>query len=53
MEGAFSEAIEEYIQQVENGNWSWSTLDRYMLKFTPETRAAYRRWRAAKLAESE
>jgi hypothetical protein len=55
MEGPFSEAVEEYIRQVENGNWSWNMLDEYFLpgKFTPETIAAYRQWRAAKLAESE
>jgi len=53
MEGAFVETVENYVQAVEGGTWSWGMADEEFRpgKFTPETIAAYRKWRAAKLAE--
>ncbi|MDY3555970.1 hypothetical protein R5W24_005117 [Gemmata sp. JC717] len=54
MEGGMAAAVEEYVKAVEDGTWAWSTADDNFTKpgkFTPETVAAYKRWRAAKLAE--
>jgi hypothetical protein len=55
MEGGLWEAVEGYVEAVENGTWGWSTADKEFLtgQFTPETIAAYQKWRAAKLAESK
>ena len=55
MEGPFAAAIEGYVKAVENGNWPWSMADNEFQpgKFTPETIAAYNKWRAAKLADTK
>lgn len=55
MEGAFAVAVESYVTQLEEGNWSWSMLDNEFRpgKRTPETIAAYKKWRAVKIAEDK
>ncbi|MBX3400411.1 MAG: hypothetical protein KF873_16885 [Gemmataceae bacterium] len=55
MEGGMWVAVEDYVKSVERGEWSWSIADMNFApgKFTPETIAAYQKWRAAKLAEDK
>ena len=55
MDGPFAIAVKGYVESVENGSWPWSMADNEFLpgKFTPETIAAYKKWRAAKLAEDK
>jgi hypothetical protein len=45
--------VETQIQRLEDGDLSWNLLDDIVQgwHFTPETMVAYRKWRAAKLAE--
>ena len=58
MDGAFAEAVETHIKYFEGGNsgWGWSNLDDQILNsrnFSPETKAAYKKWRDAKVAEDK
>ena len=55
MEGGMWEAVKGYVEAVESGTWSWGTADENFApgKFTPETVAAYKRWRAARIAETK
>jgi len=51
MEGGLADAIERYVEAVENGVWSWKMADDEILygRWTAETKQAYREWRAAKM----
>jgi hypothetical protein len=55
MDGDMSAAVVEYVKYVEDGEWSWSMADEEFRpgKFAPETVEAYKKWRAAKIAESK
>lgn len=55
MDGVFAVAVADYVAAVEGGSWPWSIADEQFRqgKFSAETTAAYRKWRAAKLAESD
>jgi ribosomal protein L37AE/L43A len=55
MEGGMWEAIEEYVKSIESGVWSWEQGDRNIAggKYTAETKAAYKKWREAKIAEDK
>ena len=49
-------SVENFLASVESGDISLSTLDEIMYvdsNFTPETEAAYRRWRDAYVREME
>jgi hypothetical protein len=54
MEGPFAEVVETFVGDFESGSsgWSWSMLDDKILmgRYTVETKAAYQRWRHAKIA---
>ena len=55
MEANSGVEVEQWVKLVENGTTPWSIADNQFLpgKFTPETIAAYKKWRAAKLAENK
>jgi len=54
MEGGNEVAVRAWVNSAENGT-AWSTVDEQFGpgKFTPETTAAYQKWRAAKIAEDK
>ena len=54
MKGGSAAAVEEWVKSAETGS-PWSIVDDNILKerFTPETKAAYKRWRDAKIAEDK
>ncbi len=58
MDGGMAEAVEYNVKYFEGGNsgWGWSNLDEQILQspnFSAETKAAYKRWRDAKVAEEK
>jgi hypothetical protein len=60
IEGPFAEVVKDIVDAVESGDQPWSMADSRINerrpgqhRFAAETVAAYRRWRAAKIAESE
>lgn len=54
MEGGSAAAVEEWVKSAETGS-PWSIVDDNILKerFTLETKAAYKKWRDAKIAEDK
>ena len=57
MEGGQAAAVVDPVTVFESGraNWGWSIIDEKILHgdFTPETKAAYKKWREAKIAEDK
>lgn len=53
MEGILAINVASVVQAVESGGWPWSVADKEFRPggFSPETIAAYQKWRTAKLAE--